>query len=69
MKKLSTSPKRWRQFSMHDLVKEAGAQGTELILWLTMRGALSAKVKKIHSNYDVAISNTATGLVVLENVA
>lgn len=54
---------------MHDLVKEAGAQGTELILWLTMRGALSAKVKKIHSNYDVAISNTATGLVVLENVA
>jgi protocatechuate 4,5-dioxygenase beta chain len=50
-------------------VKQAGAQGAELILWLTMRGALTGKVKKVHSNYHVAISNTATGLVVLENGA
>ena len=54
---------------MHDLVSEAGAQGAEFILWLTMRGALTGKVTKIHSNYHIAISNTATGLLVLENAA
>jgi protocatechuate 4,5-dioxygenase beta chain len=69
IEKIVDDPEALAAISMHDLVKKAGAQGAELILWLTMRGALSSKVKKIHSNYHVAISNTATGLVVLENVA
>jgi len=50
-------------------VRLSGAQGAEFILWLTMRGALGDKVKKIHSNYYVAISNTATALMVLEKAA
>jgi len=50
-----------------ELIREAGAQGAEFILWLTMRGALHPKVKKITSSYHIAISNTATGLLVLEN--
>ena len=32
-----------------------------------MRGALTGAVTEIHSNYHVPISNTATGLIVLEN--
>jgi protocatechuate 4,5-dioxygenase, beta chain len=36
-------------------------------MWLAARGALTAKVTKIHSKYHVPISNTATGLLVLEN--
>jgi protocatechuate 4,5-dioxygenase beta chain len=67
MDKIVDQPEVLAGISMLDLVKEAGAQGAEFILWLTMRGALTGKVKKIHSNYHVAISNTATGLMVLEN--
>jgi protocatechuate 4,5-dioxygenase, beta chain len=69
MEKIVDQPEDLASISMHDLVKEAGAQGAEFILWLTMRGALPGKVKKIHSNYHVAISNTASGLLVLENAA
>ena len=54
-------------FSIPELVEEAGAQGVELIMWLAARGALHGDVSRIHSNYHVPISNTATGLLVLEN--
>ncbi len=53
--------------SIHDLVREAGAQGDEFILWLAMRGALNGRVRKLHSNYHIPISNTAAGLLLLEN--
>ena len=32
-----------------------------------MRGALLGRVSQVHRNYHVPISNTATGLLVLEN--
>ncbi len=51
--------------------KKAGTQGVELLNWLAMRGALSAggaRVKKVHGNYHIPISNTATGLLALEVV-
>jgi len=69
MEKIVNQPEELAGISMHDLIKEAGAQGAEFILWLTMRGALTGKVTKVHSNYHIAISNTATGLMVLENAA
>jgi protocatechuate 4,5-dioxygenase, beta chain len=69
MEKIVNQPEELANISMHDLVKQAGAQGAEFILWLTMRGALDPHVKKVHSNYHIAISNTATGLLVLENGA
>jgi protocatechuate 4,5-dioxygenase, beta chain len=69
LEKIVDAPEELAGISMRELVKEAGAQGAEFILWLTMRGALTGKVKRIHSNYHVAISNTATGLLVLENSA
>lgn len=53
--------------SIHDLVREAGAQGAEFILWLAMRGALNGTVRKLHSNYHIPISNTAADLLLLEN--
>lgn len=56
-------------YSIHDLVREAGAQGAEFILWLAMRGALQGKVRKLHSNYHIPISNTGAGLLLLENAA
>ena len=60
-------PERLTRYSTHDLVREAGAQGTELMTWLAARGALTGRVSRIHSNYHIPISNTAAALMVLEN--
>jgi protocatechuate 4,5-dioxygenase beta chain len=34
-----------------------------------MRGALTGKVSEVHRNYHIPISNTAAGMMVLENRA
>jgi protocatechuate 4,5-dioxygenase beta chain len=69
MEKIVSDPEALTEYSIHDLVRLAGAQGAELIMWLTMRGALSGKVSKLHSHYHLPISNTATGVLLLENAA
>jgi protocatechuate 4,5-dioxygenase beta chain len=69
MEKLVSDPEALTEYSILDIVRNAGAQGAELINWLTMRGALNEKVSRIHSNYHIPISNTAAGLLVLENAA
>lgn len=68
MEKIVDDPEYFLDMSILDLVRDAGAQGAEFILWLTMRGALNATVKEIHRNYHLPISNTATGVLCLENV-
>ena len=35
-------------------------------MWLAARGALGERVSKLHSNYHIPISNTASGLMLLE---
>jgi protocatechuate 4,5-dioxygenase, beta chain len=67
--KIVNEPEVLTRYSIHELVREAGAQGAEFILWLAMRGVLHRNVTKVHSSYHVAISNTATGMLVLENAA
>ena len=62
-------PETLARYSALDIVEIAGAQGVEFINWLAMRGALTGAVTRIHGNYHVPISNTATGLLVLENRA
>jgi protocatechuate 4,5-dioxygenase beta chain len=69
MEKIVDDPEALIGYSIHDIVRLAGAQGAELILWLAMRGALTGKVTKLHSNYHIPISNTAAGLLLLENAA
>jgi len=72
MESLLTNPEWATQFSIHELVEKAGTQGVELLMWLAMRAALTsgkgAGVRKVHSNYHIPISNTATGLLALETV-
>ena len=41
----------------------------ELLNWLVTRGTLPGKARKVHSNYHIPISNTASGLMVLEPLA
>ena len=56
------------QFSIHDLVEKTGTQGVELLMWLAARAAVPGTLKKIHSNYHIPISNTASGLMALATV-
>jgi len=65
--KIVHEPDALTGYSSLDLVEIAGAQGVEFLNWLAMRGALTGEVAKVHVNYHVPISNTATGLLVLEN--
>jgi protocatechuate 4,5-dioxygenase beta chain len=67
--KIIAEPEALTRYSIHDLVKLAGTQGVELINWLVTRGALSARVHKVHSHYHIPVSNTAAGLLLLENAA
>ncbi|WPC67183.1 class III extradiol dioxygenase family protein [Rhodoferax ferrireducens] len=73
MESLLTNPEWATQFSIHELVEKTGTQGVELLAWLAMRAALAAGegagVRKVHSNYHIPISNTATGLLALEKVS
>ena len=67
MEKIVSDPQALARYSTLDLVRLAGAQGVELMNWLVARGALTGSVEKVHSNYHIPISNTATGMLVLEN--
>ncbi len=69
MDKIVNDPESLLHYSTHDIVRLAGAQGAEFLNWLVMRGALTGRVSKLHSNYHIPVSNTAAGLLLLENAA
>ncbi len=69
MEKLVSKPERLARYSSLQIVEEAGSQGVELLNWIAMRGALTGDVSRIHGNYHIPISNTASALLVLENRA
>jgi protocatechuate 4,5-dioxygenase beta chain len=48
-------------------MREAGAEGIEMVMWLIMRGALNETVEEVYRFYTVPASNTAVGHIILEN--
>lgn len=67
MESLVDDPTWITRYTNEDLVEQAGTQGIELLMWVAARGALDGiPVKREHTHYYVPISNTATGLLVLE---
>jgi protocatechuate 4,5-dioxygenase beta chain len=50
-----------------EIIEQAGTEGVEIIMWLTMRGALHSNVNAVHKHYHAPISNTGAGVLVLEN--
>jgi len=66
MHSLASDPQWATQYSVHDLVRLTGTQGVELVMWLAARAALGAHASTRHSNYHIPISNTASGLMLLE---
>jgi len=69
MEKFVENPEELAKISLTELMREAGSEGVELIMWMVMRGAMTQKVKMRHSHYHVPVSNTGAGLLVLENAA
>ena len=67
MDRIVDQPQQLARYSTKELIRLAGSQGAELVMWIAMRGALRGRVRKLHSNYHVPISNTAAGLISLEN--
>jgi protocatechuate 4,5-dioxygenase, beta chain len=63
---LTRDPTWATAYSTLELVELAGTQGVELLNWLVARGTLPNKVRQRHVNYHIPVSNTASGLVVLE---
>jgi protocatechuate 4,5-dioxygenase beta chain len=68
MDMLIREPLRVTRYSIADLVELTGTQGVELLMWVVTRGALLGEVTKVHSKYHIAISSTASGLMVMEGV-
>jgi protocatechuate 4,5-dioxygenase, beta chain len=64
---LTKDPKGLAAMPHLEYMREAGAEGIEMVMWLVMRGALDEKVKEVYRFYTVPASNTAVGHIILEN--
>jgi protocatechuate 4,5-dioxygenase beta chain len=68
MEKIVSDPLWITRYTIEDLVELTGTQGVELLNWVIARSALQGEVIKVHSNYHIPISNTASGLMLMESV-
>ncbi|GGI04078.1 class III extradiol dioxygenase subunit beta [Egicoccus halophilus] len=68
MDRIGPDPESLLDLTHTDYIRQAGTEGVELVMWFIMRGALDEKVREVHRHYHVAASNTATGLILYENV-
>ncbi len=66
---LTRDPQRLIDLPHIEYVREAGAESIELVMWLVMLGALEGEITEVYRHYHVPASNTATGLIILENQA
>jgi protocatechuate 4,5-dioxygenase, beta chain len=66
---LSKDPQKLVRIPHLDYMREAGAEGIEMVMWLIMRGALDDKVDEVYRFYTVPASNTAVGHIILANRA
>jgi protocatechuate 4,5-dioxygenase, beta chain len=66
---LTKDPGKLARMPHLEYMREAGAEGIEMVMWLVMRGALDDKVKEVYRFYTVPASNTAVGHIILENKA
>jgi protocatechuate 4,5-dioxygenase beta chain len=64
---LSGNPQKLVKIPHIDYMREAGAEGIEMVMWLIMRGALDEKVDEVYRFYTVPASNTAVGHIILAN--
>jgi gallate dioxygenase len=65
---IEQDPDRIAQLTQAELAELGGAEGAEVIMWLVMRGALSAQVSKRHQRYCLP-SMTGIATAIYENNA
>lgn len=63
---LAADPDRLAGLDHVTLVREAGSEGMELIMWLVMRGALGHNPQEAYRFYHYPASNTALGLIAFD---
>ena len=63
---LVADPMANTRISHAEFIREAGAEGIEMIMWNVMRGALGEKVKEVYRLYHIPVSATAYGGIILE---
>ena len=64
---LTKNPKKLARMPHVEYMREAGAEGIEMVMWHVMRGALDDQVNEVYRFYTVPASNTAVGHIILEN--
>ena len=64
---MSKNPQKLTELKHVEYMREAGAEGIEMVMWLIMRGALDDQVNERYRFYTVPASNTAVGHLILEN--
>lgn len=65
---LVNDPEPLTEMTTAEYARLGGVEGSEVVMWLIMRGALSARVNKLHQGYYLP-SMTAIGTLILENEA
>jgi len=63
---LEKDPEKLTSLTIADYATRGGMEGSEVIMWLIMRGALAPKVKKLHQAYYLP-SMTPIATVIFEN--
>ena len=63
---LEKNPEKLTDITIAEYAERGGFEGSEVIMWLVMRGALSKKVKKLHQAYYLP-SMTPIATVIYEN--
>lgn len=65
---IENDPVRLSEMTQAELAELGGAEGAEVIMWLIMRGALSANIRKVHQSYYLP-SMTGIATAVYDNLA
>src|SRR3984885_3343360 len=63
---IEKDPQKLTEISIADYAKLGGCEGSEVIMWLVMRGALNKRVRKLHQAYYLP-SMTPICTVIFEN--
>ena len=62
---LEADPEALARITHQQIMEQAGAEAVELIMWLTMRGAVSPHARRVHRNYYAPMT-TGMGLITFE---
>ncbi len=64
---LESDPEQLASLRLQDYIERGGAEGSEVIMWLAMRGALSPEVRCVHRNYHAPL-HTGFAQVIYEDL-